>query len=117
MPTGRPRIQIDKEQFEELCKIQCTLEEIAGVLKCSEDTVERWCKRELKLSFAEAFKKYSAEGKKSLRRIQFEMAKKNPGMAIWLGKQYLGQREPSNIEIEGDEDNALTINIVRKEED
>ena len=28
----------------------------------------------------------------SLRRSQFKLAEKNATMAIWLGKQYLGQR-------------------------
>ena len=31
----------------------------------------------------------------SLRRYQFNLAKTNAGMAIWLGKQMLGQKEPS----------------------
>lgn len=90
---GRPQIQIDQEQFEKLCEIQCTLEEIANVLKCSMDTVERWCKRTYKMGFAEAFKKYSANGKMSLRRNQFKLAETNATMAIWLGKQYLGQKD------------------------
>ena len=34
----------------------------------------------------------------SLRRTQFKLAEKNPTMAIWLGKQQLGQRD--NIEVE-----------------
>ena len=34
----------------------------------------------------------------SLRRTQFKLAEKNPTMAIWLGKQYLGQRD--NIAVE-----------------
>ena len=29
----------------------------------------------------------------SLRRYQFQLAQKNTAMAIWLGKQYLGQRD------------------------
>lgn len=90
---GRPQIQIDQEQFEKLCEIQCTLEEIANVLKCSMDTVERWCKRTYEMGFAEAFKKYSANGKMSLRRNQFKLAETNATMAIWLGKQYLGQKD------------------------
>ena len=43
---GRPRIEIDKEEFEKLCDIQCTLTEIAGWFRCSPDTIENWCKRE-----------------------------------------------------------------------
>jgi hypothetical protein len=89
---GRPRKEIDQHTFEGLCEIQCTLEEIAGVLRVSEDTVERWCERTYELGFADAYKKFSATGKTSLRRSQFELAKKgNPTMLIWLGKQYLGQ--------------------------
>ena len=91
--TGRPRKEIDEEQFISLCNLQCTLEEIAGFFKCSEDTIERWCKRKFDLNFAEAFKKYSAGGRISLRRAQFKLAEKNAAMAIFLGKNYLGQTD------------------------
>jgi AraC-like DNA-binding protein len=90
---GRPPIELDSEQFETLCGLQCTLPEIASVLKCSEDTVERWTKRTYGMTFAEAFKKFSASGKASLRKYQFALAKKNAAMAIWLGKQILEQRD------------------------
>lgn len=90
---GRPRINIDREQFQKLCAIQCTLEEISSWFKCSEDTIERWCKRELKMNFADAFKTYSTDGKISLRRTQFKLAEKNVAMAIFLGKNYLGQSD------------------------
>jgi AraC-like DNA-binding protein len=93
--TGRPRKEIDEEQFISLCNLQCTLEEIAGFFKCSEDTIERWCKRKFDLNFAEAFKKYSAGGRISLRRAQFKLAEKNAAMAIFLGKNYLGQTDRS----------------------
>ena len=94
MRTGRPKKEIDRTIFESLCRIQCTEEEIASVLKVSVDTIGRWCKRTFEQTFAEAYKKLSAEGKSSLRRAQFKMAQTNPAMAIWLGKQYLSQREP-----------------------
>ena len=91
--TGRPKIEIDKRQFENLCGIQCTLLEIADFFQCSDDTIERWCKREYGESFAETFKKHSGKGKISLRRAQFKLAEKNASMAIWLGKQYLHQKD------------------------
>lgn len=90
---ARPVIEIKKEQFESLCNLQCTLDEIAGFFKCSSDTIERWCKRTYNESFADTFKKYSVNGKISLRRYQYKMAEKNPSMAIWLGKQWLGQTD------------------------
>lgn len=98
---ARPRLEIDTEQFKKLCGIQCTLDEIASWFKCSEDTIERWCKRELKMSFAEAFQTWSADGKISLRRTQFRMAETNVSMAIWLGKQYLGQRDHQEVSVSG----------------
>lgn len=93
MATGRPKKEIDKKIFENLCGLQCTLEEIAGVFDCSADTIERWCKREYKETFAEVYKKHSAKGKTSLRRIQFKLAEKSAAMAIFLGKNYLGQKD------------------------
>lgn len=104
MAGGRPRIEIDEEQFKGLCSIQCTLEEISNWFKCSEDTVERWCRRELKLSFADAYKKYSVGGKISLRRYQMKMAEHNATMAIWLGKQYLGQKDQQEITMSSNDD-------------
>ena len=107
MAGGRPRIEIDEEQFKGLCSIQCTLEEISNWFKCSEDTIERWCRRELKLSFADAYKKYSVGGKISLRRYQMKMAEHNATMAIWLGKQYLGQKDQQEITMSSNNDDTI----------
>ena len=106
MATGRPQKEIDKKIFENLCGLQCTLEEIAGVFDCSADTIERWCKREYGETFAETYKKHSAKGKMSLRRIQFKLAEKSAAMAIFLGKNYLGQKD--NI-IETDEQTLQAV--------
>lgn len=94
---GRPTIEIDQLTFEKLCGIQCTLEEIAGVFRCSPDTIERWCKRTFDTTFAEVYKKFSASGKMSLRRAQFRLAEKSAAMAIFLGKNYLGQTDHVEI--------------------
>lgn len=90
---ARPRIEIDKDQFESLCEMQCTLEEISGFFNCSEDTIERWCKRTYKENFADIYAKKRSKGKISLRRSQLQLAKKNAAMAIFLGKQMLGQND------------------------
>lgn len=104
---ARPRIDIDRKQFEQLCSIQCTKEEIAGFFDCSEDTIERWCKREYKESFAVVFAQKRGVGKISLRRSQFRMAETNPTMAIWLGKQYLGQAERQEIAVSVNDDDTI----------
>lgn len=108
--TGRPRKEINEEQFIKLCAIQCTEEEIANWFDCSVDTLERWCKRELEMTFADAYKRFSANGKVSLRRWQYNMAEHNCTMAIWLGKQWLGQRDQTEVVV----DKSGTDETVKK---
>lgn len=96
--VGRPQKTFDKSIFEELCNIQCTHEEIANVLHTTKDTLYVWCEREYGDNFSTIYKKYSDGGKISLRRMQFNLAEKNPAMAIWLGKQYLGQKDIQVVE-------------------
>ena len=92
-PKGRPQKSIDQDMFEKMCSYQCTEEEICGMFGISVDTLERWCKLTYKATFAEVFKEKRQKGKMSLRRSQFKLAEKNATMAIWLGKQYLDQRD------------------------
>lgn len=98
MATGRPRKDIDKSNFEKLCGLFCTLDEIAGFFDCSEDTIERWCKREYKQSFAEISAKKRGLGKISLRRAGLELAKKNAAVHIFYCKNYLGMTDSVAIE-------------------
>ena len=112
--AGRPRKEIDHEQFEKLCGLQCTLDEIAGWFNCSPDTIERWCKRQYMTTFAEAFKKFSASGKISLRRFQFKLAERSAAMAIFLGKQYLGQRDVVDVEQTDPQDDGFIEAIKGK---
>ena len=88
---ARPLKEISQKDFEKLCGLQCTKEEICGFFDVTDKTLERWCRRTYKLGFSEVFAQKRGAGKISLRRSQFELAKKNANMAIWLGKQYLDQ--------------------------
>lgn len=95
---GRPKKQIDKKDFEGLLALQCTLKEVTAFFDiklegCSEDTIQRWCKREYGESFAVVSDKKRNYGKIALRRSQFRLAEKNASMAIFLGKNYLGQTD------------------------
>lgn len=88
---GRPRLQLDEEQIINLAKINCTMKEIASVMKCSVDSLER--------NFADIIKRGQEEGKTSLRRHMWLAAEKgNITMQIWLSKQLLGMREPKTGE-------------------
>lgn len=90
---GRPPKELDKKQFEKLCALQATLEEIAGFFDCDENTVNAWCNRVYNADFSVVFKSKSAQGKLSLRRTQFKLAEKSAAMAIFLGKNMLGQTD------------------------
>lgn len=102
---GRPKKEIDIDQFEKLCGLQCTKAEIASFFNCSEDTVERFCKKEYKATFAVVFDKKRGLGKISLRRTQWKLAEKSPSMAIFLGKQYLDQSDKIEAKVEQIDEN------------
>lgn len=97
---GRPKAQIDKAAFEALCKLQCTEEEICDFFGITDKTLVAWCKENYGLTFSEVFRQKRGAGKISLRRMQLELAKKNATMAIWLGKQWLGQRDNVDVTID-----------------
>lgn len=99
--TGRPKIEIDQVQFEKLCALQCTKSEIAGWFNCSEDTIENWCHKTYNESFSAVFKKKREAGKISLRRAQWKLAEKSAVMAIFLGKNYLGQSDNVVVQTPG----------------
>lgn len=95
--TGRPKKVISKTEFEKLCKIQCTMLEICAFFDISEKTLEAWCKEEYGATFSIVFEQKKEKGKVSLRRIQWQHAEKNPGMAMFLGKNILGQRDRMDV--------------------
>lgn len=108
---GRPRKEIKRKDFEKLCELQCTLSEIAAFFDCSEDTVERWCTEEYGQGFADIFAIKRGNGKIALRRKQWKLADTSATMAIWLGKQYLGQKDAQDREPSSEK--ALpTVNII-----
>lgn len=95
---ARPLKEIDKKQFENLCGLQCTKEEICSFFETSDKTLENWCKRTYKEGFSEVFRQKRGKGKISLRRSQWRLAEKNATMAIFLGKQYLNQKDNPDTE-------------------
>lgn len=97
---ARPVKEFDEKVFRSLCKIQCTQEEICMVLETTDKTLDRWCKRTFKQGFSESYKRFSQDGKMSIRRAMFEKATKerNTTMMIWLSKQYLGMRDTVQID-------------------
>lgn len=88
---NQPKIKIDF--FEKLCALQCTTEEICGYLNCSEQYLKDWCRQTYNTDYYEVYRVKTTKGKIALRNIQFEMAKKSPTMAMYLGRIYLNQND------------------------
>lgn len=104
---GRPKYVLNdagKKQIEDLATILCTDTEIASIMGVSVDTLQSMDNLN---SFAECKEKGREKGKASLRRKQYELAMKGSGhygMLVWLGKQYLGQREKIEASVGTDDE-------------
>jgi hypothetical protein len=106
-PTGRPEKEIDWTLFEQLCAIQCTQSEIASMMKVHIDTLRDRAAAKYGDEYSNIYKKFCESGKCSLRRNQFVLSKTNASLAIWLGKQWLGQRDMQ----EDDRPTQITVNV------
>ena len=99
------------EQVYACAKLGATLEEAAGVLDVHKSTLGRRLKED---AYGEAWVRGQAQTRRAIREAQLEAAVKdrNPRMLIWLGKQYLGQKNhdvaPAPIAIE-DSDKTISI--------
>lgn len=117
MPRGRPQKEIDKSQFEKLCGLQCTAEEICDWFEVSDKTLYKWCRKNYGDNFSVIFRQKRSKGKISLRRAQFRLAENNANMAIFLGKNYLGQTDKSEVNIAPDNGKLADLIDGLKEND
>lgn len=85
--------------LEGMGKIQCTTKEAACMLRVAESTFLRFLSEHEEAR--EAFDMGKGQGLHSLRRTQFKLAETNAAMAIFLGKNYLGQTDKQEFEHSG----------------
>jgi hypothetical protein len=105
--AGRKTIPIDLVELEKLCSIHCTDEELAHIFGVSVRTIE---KRRKNPEFAQVMNRGQAKGCISLRRQQMKLVEKgNAPMTIWMGKQWLGQRDVTPIELSGSNGKPIRI--------
>lgn len=83
--------KLDRDLIFKLATLHCTLKEIADVVGTSVPTLEK--------RYSGIIDKGRSEGKKSLRRAQMEKALQGDvRMLIWMGKQYLDQKDTPTAE-------------------
>lgn len=116
---GRPLLVLNQagiDLVQALGRLQCTNEEIASCLGTTDTTLLNAQNKEV---FLGALEKGKAEGRMSLRRIQMKLAETSATMAIFLGKQILGQREniePQRLVLENDNVKAVLTELKKDAE-
>lgn len=98
--AGRPTKEFDKKTFVDLVGLNCDEKEICWFFRdengkpANVDTLSRWCKRTFDMNFQEYFQQNRGVAMKiKLRRAQINLAEKSAAMAIFLGKNMLGQKD------------------------
>lgn len=94
---GRPRMLLNERGaavVKRMAEIMCTNEEIADVLGVGVDLITNDNNNAV---FQAAKREGQVRGKMSLRRKQFALAEKNANMAIFLGKNYLDQKDKQEV--------------------
>ena len=108
--AGRRAVQIDLEEVERLCTIQCTDQELASYFGVDVKTIER---RKKKTAFAAAVERGRAKGRVSVRRNLFALAAKgNVAASIFLAKNLLGYKDYFSNEHSGPEGGPIAISVV-----
>lgn len=125
---GRPRIPMITEDLHSLedklparpielkqvlywMDLGATQEEIAGAHYVSVDTLHRRLVEHTGCNFAELKIKACGTAKIKLRNNQYRMSETNAAMGIWLGKQWLGQRD---IPVEIQEFNGKLAELLER---
>ena len=86
--------ELDRKQFEGLCGMQCSVEELCGWFGCDEAALNAWCADTYGEDFQSAFDRLAMMGRIVLRRDQVAAAKKNVSMARHLEAQRAGHDAP-----------------------
>lgn len=92
---GRLRHEIDEQQLYEAAMTHASVAQLARIFGVNAQF--------LRMMYSDLIKEARAEKQQELLAAQFKAAinDRNPTMQIWLGKQYLGQRDNTRVEQTG----------------
>lgn len=100
---------MDAESLEQLAKLFCTIEEIAGFFNVSARTVIRRLKLE---PWKGAYERGQRLGKISVRRLQWRHAQGQGSsavhMTIWMSRNHLGETDRAPGEVRGPNGAAIS---------
>ena len=93
-PVGRPRIELDPKQAKIFGYFRATYDTMAEQIGCHVDTI-RAAMQDENSEFSKAYKNGFSSMKMKLSEAQVKTAieEHNPTLLVWLGKQYLEQKD------------------------
>jgi hypothetical protein len=98
---GRPKLEIDQEQYEALCRLNPTLKDMAAFFKCSEDTIENKAKEFGYATFSDARQQNMVHTRLNLIRTAVSQASSgNVPMLIFSLKNLCGWADKQDTSIE-----------------
>jgi hypothetical protein len=107
--AGRKPKIIELGELEKLCAMHCSDEDLAGWFHVSPRTIQN---RKKQAKFAEAMAAGRARGCIAVRREQVKILERgNAAMAIWLGRQWLGQKDVTPIEVSGPNEQPIKFTL------
>ena len=110
-PKGpsKPMTDVDYERAKGAAAVMATATEIAMMLGMDKATLDIRLKERGYDNFTDFKRQHRMIGKVSLRRAQFAKAlhDRNSALLIWLGKQYLDQKDQSSVNHSSD-DGSMT---------
>ncbi len=115
LKAGRPKAIIDWNKVDKYLQAQCNGTGIAGLLGIAPVTLYRACERKYKVNFEAYSAQKKGEGQELLRGKQYSVAMEgDKTMLVWLGKQYLNQRDKNELTgVDGKDLNPhITIELI-----
>jgi len=97
----REKKPVDWDMVKKLSQIQCTQEEICSFLEIGAETLRVASHEVFGCAPGEMLAEWRQGGNCSLRRKQWQLADTSAAVAIFLGKQYLGQDDDYNLNHNG----------------
>ena len=114
---ARPKAIIDWKKVDFYLRAHCDGVGIAGILGVCPDTLYLACQEEHKMGFSEYSAQKKSEGKEMLRGKQFQLAVEgDKTMLIWLGKQYLDQRDKTENHNENNDVSKIVVETPEQAE-
>lgn len=98
MKTGRPNKEIDLEELKEIMQFSPSLDEVAGYLDCSPDTITRFIKKEFQINFIQFKNRFNCKTKLNLKKTAVERALNgNDKMLTFCLKNMCGWSEKTEL--------------------